>query len=311
MREIDFDNMPSEYMEIYDAMIMPVDTNISISSVILSEVNAAKMVRFINEFQKREALAEYGLRAQNRILMYGASGTGKTYSSKALANQLELTMLYVDISKAFTEGNVSKNISDIFKLGNYLGNCLLFFDECDSIAWARDSKNAESGDVRRACNSIFQQLDQMKPETGNVFISATNMEHKLDPAYVRRFDVKMQFLKPDFNLKECIKKFMFPKFRLNDDVDDTVVEIVEKRARNYAKLSYYEIQNIVEEAMKKAVLNGTNVIKSSDVFSDLATAMNIRFKFDPVLGPETKIDKNYMRGSTGDWTNQIEMKQPV
>lgn len=305
--KFDINKLPDEYIDIYNRLIMPVDTNIEISSVILSDENAKKITRFIKEYSRKEMFEEYGLRPMNRILMYGASGTGKTYLTKALSNHLNYIMLYVDISKSLTEGNVSKNISEIFKLGDYLGECVLFFDECDSIAWSRDSSTAERGDIRRACNSIFQYLDQMN--TKSIFVSATNMAHKLDPAYERRFDLKMHFKKPDFEIKECIKKFIYPKFIIVDDVDDVTVEIIERRARGYAKLSYYEIQNIVLEAMKRAIMNDSNKIRTSEVFSDLATSMGVRLRFDPAKGPDSKRENYYNSGSSGDWTKKLDTSE--
>ena len=306
-RNFDVNSLPDEYADIYNRLLMPVDTNIEISSVILSDDNAKKITRFINEYSRKDMFEEYELRPMNRILMYGASGTGKTYLTKALSNHLNYTMLYVDISKSLTEGNVAKNISDIFRLGDHLGECVLFFDECDSIAWSRDSSTAERGDIRRACNSIFQYLDQMN--TQNIFVSATNMAHKLDPAYERRFDLKMHFKKPDFELKECIKKFIYSKFVIIDDVDETTVEIIERRAKSYTKLSYYEIQNIVLEAMKRAIMNDSNKVRTSEVFADLAISMGVRLRFDPAKGPDSKVDNYYSSGSSGDWTKGLNVEK--
>lgn len=278
------EDLPREYQEIWDNKLMKVDTNISLDSVILSDENRNKIKAFIKETEYRDKLYSYGLEPMNRILMFGASGTGKTFLTKALSNYLNYTMLYVDIAQSLTEGNVAKNISDIFKLGNYIGNCIIFFDECDSIAWNRDASDAESGNVRRATNSIFQNLDQMNYT--NIFVSATNMLHRLDPAFERRFNLKMTFRRPSLDIDECIKHFIFTKFIINDDVDETVREIVKKRAKQYAKLSYYEIEELVKRAMKRSILNDTNIINTSDIYNDLATAMNFKIKFNTGDDPE-------------------------
>ena len=113
--------LPAEYKEIYDELIMPVDTNITLESVILSEENQAKIQTFLKEIEFRDQLLAYGLQPMNRLLLYGASGCGKTYLTKALSNHLGYTMLYIDIAKALTDDTVSKNISKIFKLANYMG----------------------------------------------------------------------------------------------------------------------------------------------------------------------------------------------
>lgn len=278
MAKIRKTDLPREYQEIWDNLIMDVDTNISIDSVILNDENKEKIRAFLKETQYRDRLYEYGLEPMNRILMYGASGTGKTYLTKALSNTLNYTMIYVDIAKSLSEGNVAENISSIFKLGNYIGEAILFFDECDSIAWARDSGNAERGDVRRATNSLFQNLDQMNHKC--IFCSATNMLHRIDPAFERRFNMKMAFPKPQLDIDDSIKHFIFPKFVIDDDVDSTTREIVKRRASNYQKLSYYELEELVKRAMKRAVLSNTNVVKVSGIYQDLQTSMHFKIKYD-------------------------------
>lgn len=273
-------DLPIEYQELWDELIMPVDTNISFDSVILSDENKEKYKAFIREQEYRDKLYEYGLEPMNRLLLYGASGTGKTYSLKALSNLLGYTMIYVDIAKALTDENVAKNISNIFKLGNYIADhfdgAIIFLDECDAVAWNRDGSNSDGGTLRRATNSIFQGLDQMSHHA--VFASATNMLHRLDAAFERRFNLKMSFRRPSIDLDESIKHFMLPKFLLNDNVDDTVREIVKRRAKQYAKLSYYEIEELVKRAMKRAILNDTSIVDTADVYEDLATAMNFKIE---------------------------------
>ena len=270
------DSLPLELKQYWDGLLMDVDTDIKIKSVILSKENKEKISRFIEETAYRDKILEYDLRPMNRILMYGASGTGKTYLSKALCNHLGYTMMYVDIADSLSKGNVAENISHIFQIANKVKHCMIFLDECDSVAWSRDARNTDGGEVRRATNSIFQQLDQMKPE--NIFVSATNMLHRIDPAFERRFDLKMEFRRPDTELLSTIQHFMKPKFKLNDNADKTEYEILQRRLKQNEKLSYYEIQGIVERAMKKAIINGTNIVNTSDIYEDFKHTMNIRIK---------------------------------
>lgn len=278
------ETMPQNLRDIYDRFIMPVDTDIDLSSVILSDENKSKINTFITEMAHVHDFEEYGLKPMNRLLFYGASGTGKTYTAKALSNHLGYTMLYIDIAQALTDDTVSKNVSDIFKLANYLEYCVLMLDECDSIAWQRDTGNGDTGTIRRATNSIFQSLDQMKSSI--VFISATNMLHRLDNAFERRFNMKLEYRRPELDIKDAIKHFIFPAFEVVDDVDKTTENIVARRAGQYAKLSYYEIQGLVERAMKKAVIDKTYKVHTADIYRDLAIAMRVKLNFKTDDDPE-------------------------
>lgn len=275
------DQLPPEYQELWDELIMPVDTNIDFSKVILSEENKSKYSAFINEQKNKQKLFKYDLEPMNRLLLYGASGVGKTFSLKALSNLLDYTMIYVDIAKSLTEGNVAMNISKIFKLGNYIADnfdgAIIFLDECDAVAWNRDAGNSDGGTIRRATNSIFQGLDQMSKNC--VFAAATNMLHRLDAAFERRFNLKLMFTRPKLNLDDSIKHFLSNKFVLNDDVDPTTKNIVERRAEQNQKLSYYELEQLVKRAMKRSILNDTTIVKTSDIYNDLIESMNIKLYF--------------------------------
>ena len=281
-----------EILSKYGSLFMSVDTNIDIDSVILSSENKLKIKEFLREYNSRSELREYGLKPMNRLLMYGDSGTGKTYLTKALSNYMKYTMLYVDIAKSLSEDTVAQNISDIFECANNLKDCIVFFDECDSIAWNRDAKTAEGGTVRRAVNSLFQQLDQF--DSSNVFVAATNMLRRLDPAFERRFDMKLEFRKASGGLVDIIKKFMFDKFILSEDVGSSQLALMDRRV----SLSYYEIQIIVERNMKKAILNKNPkiynkvAVRLSDVFDDLAVHMQIKTRFGTNKSSEDTFESN-------------------
>lgn len=259
--------------EIYDSMLMPVDTNIKLSDVILSPENKELIDEFLLELKHADKLRAIGLQPMNRLLFYGASGCGKTFLAKALSNHLGFTMLYIDIATALSNNSVSKNISDIFALANSMGNCVIFLDECDSIAWNRESEG-DTGMVRRATNTLFQHLDQMNPT--NIFISATNMLHKCDPAFERRFNLKLQFMRPETDLVESTVHFINTLvFEIIDDADPVTVDIVKRRTF----LSYYEIQGVAERAMKKAVIDGSYKVHMKSIFDDYRKILGLKYKF--------------------------------
>lgn len=265
---------------VYRELLMPVDTDITLDSVILSEENKEKIRAFIKELKARDIIEKHKLHPMNRILMYGDSGTGKTYLSKALTNYLGFTMLYVDIGAALNRGNVSENLTNIFKLGNKLKNCVIFLDECDSIGWNREGTSRESGEVRRSTNNLFQLIDQM--DKSNILIGCTNMIMMLDPAFVRRFDMKMVFYRPKGGLDDVIRKFLLPNFKYELDFDKEYLSIVNREL----SVSYYEIQIVAERAMKDQIIKHYDdpvepeyyTIKQSVVFKMLAELAGIKIR---------------------------------
>lgn len=253
-------------------LLMRVDTRIKMESVILSDDNRRKIEQFLVENKNYNKLMQFGLQPMNRLLFYGDSGTGKTYLGKALSNYMMYRMLYVDIAQSLSNGDVADNLHTIFEYANTKQECLIFLDECDSIAWNRDAKSAEGGLVRRATNSLFQLMDQMKPNV--VIICATNLLHRLDPAFERRFNMKLEFRRPKTNLKDDIRHFLFKGFKLDIDTEDPILE-----NRASGRLSYYEIQGMTERAMKKAVLEDRMEVKMSDIYTELSGIIHIKRRF--------------------------------
>lgn len=260
-------------------LLMKVDTNITLDSVILSDENKRKVQDFLNETKFRDKLLKYKLQPMNRLLFYGDSGCGKTYLSKALSNQLQYTMCYIDIANAISSGSVAENISDIFAYANEKKECIIFLDECDSIAWNRDTdKNSDGGTIRRATNSLFQQMDQMDPS--NIIIAATNMLHRLDAAFERRFNMKLEFRRPDEDLDSIFLKFLYDDFKIVKDLDTVTKNVVQKKMCT----SYYEIQGVVERAMKDSVMNdfvdnNKFVISEKYLYQKLVEVMDIKVLF--------------------------------
>ena len=264
-------------------LLMDVDKDITLDKVILDELNRKKIYSFLDEYKFRDTFLRHKLYPRHKLLFSGASGTGKTYLAKALANTLGFRLLYIDIALALADVNVVQNIASIFKLANHLGNCVIFLDECDAVAMSRDMVNMSDGGVsRKATNSLFQYIDQLNKT--NIFISATNYLEQLDAAFERRFDLKLEFRIPE-NIIDAIYKFKFDSFTIHDDtvatldkenINSTKKDIILRSLSNNKKLSYYGIQTVVENNMKKALMRDTKVMQLSDILNDLAVVYKVR-----------------------------------
>lgn len=284
-----YNSLPEDLQSIYNRYCLPDDlTGLTIDSVILSEENKKKVDEFLVETKFKSKFIKYGLKPVNRMINYGASGTGKTFLTKCLAAHFSYELLAIDIANALSSGNAATALEDIFTLGNYIGKAIIFLDECDAIARDRSDKSIpEDPNVRRANNALFQLLDRMNPEC--IFIAATNLYNELDPAFVRRFNVKLKFnIPPLDNLEETIKKFMLPAFTLDNDMQPDIKDILMYQAREYTALSYYEIQTWVERAEKTAIINDTEVIKESDIYSYFMDSLRVQ------IGRDEKTGKLYL-----------------
>lgn len=141
------------------------------------------------------------------ILFYGASGTGKTMSAYILAAELGLEVMRVDISRIEDKyiGETEKRISEVFQKAEE-NNCLLFFDEADSL-FAKRTEVSDSHD--RHANAQTAHLLQKLEEYDGIVVLATNLSENIDPAFRRRLHFIVEFLKPDEAARETLwRKFL-------------------------------------------------------------------------------------------------------
>lgn len=89
----------------------------------------------------------------------------------------------------------------------------------------------------------------------------------------------MQFLRPQIDFLEAIHKFLFDDFTLENDVSEVEISIVRNRLKDYTKLSYFELQDLTERGMKKAVIQDSTVVKLSWIVAELETILRLRKRF--------------------------------
>lgn len=275
-----YESLPEELQTAYNRYCLPDKLDgLTMQSVILSDDNRGKINEFLIETQYKEKFVHYGLEPVNRLILYGASGTGKTFMTKCLAAHLKYELLAIDIAQALSTGVASMALEEIFKLGNKIGTAIIFLDECDAIARDRSDKRIpEDPNVRRANNALFQQLDRMNENC--IFISATNLYKELDPAFVRRFNVRMQFDRPALDdLEQTIKKFMLPAFSLEMDMQQDIKDIILWHARDYTGLSYDEVETWVERAEKLAIMRDEEVIKETEIYKYFMQSLRVEVKW--------------------------------
>lgn len=128
-----------------------------------------------------------------RLCLYGPPGTGKTALGRWLAEQLNMPLQVrraSDLLSAYV-GEAEKNIARAFREAEDDG-ALLLIDEVDSFL--QDRRGAQrSWEVTQ----VNEMLTQMESFAG-VLIASTNLMNGLDPAALRRFDlkVKLDYLRP-------------------------------------------------------------------------------------------------------------------
>ncbi|MGV7105021.1 AAA family ATPase [Flavobacterium sp. U410] len=181
-------------MNIFDLIIND-NEKVSLKDIFLDEANRQKFEQLIKEHQYMGELSRYGLPVNNKILLQGSSGCGKTMTAKAIANALDKNILILNLSNIVCSriGETSQNIKQVFdKAGRE--KAVLFLDEFDQIGKARGSDDKDVGEMRRLVNTLIQLIDYF-PEKA-LLLCATNHPEIIDTALLRRFQLRINFEMP-------------------------------------------------------------------------------------------------------------------
>lgn len=170
-------------------------------------VNCNYDMKELTKKLKKSKRTDYG------ILLYGVSGSGKSYFGQYLAQELGMPFIKKradDILAKFV-GDTEQNIAAMFKEAREK-KAILLLDEADSFLF--DRKFAKQDFQTSHTNELLTQMeDHPYP-----FIMTTNLRDKIDPAANRRFIFKWKFdyMKKD-NIKAGLKTYFGKDIKFTDE----------------------------------------------------------------------------------------------
>src|SRR5690554_1385522 len=140
-------------MNIYNLIINDKEQT-QLSDVLLKDENRKVIEQLIKEHQHIDKLHQYGLPVNNKVLLHGTSGCGKTTTAKAIANALERPLLILHLSNVVSSriGETSQNLKAVFDKAER-EKAVLFLDEFDQIGKARENDDKDVGEMRRLVNT--------------------------------------------------------------------------------------------------------------------------------------------------------------
>lgn len=210
---------------------------IRLDDVSLDHENRSVCRQIIREHFYLEEFSGYGLPVSNKILLHGASGCGKTMTAKAIACELSKKLLILNLSNVVCSriGETSQNIRQIFeKAGRE--RAVLFLDEFDQIGKSRGSGDKDVGEMRRLVNSTIQLIDYF-PQNA-LLLCATNHTDCIDPALLRRFQIKLKYDLPQKQMLDSYYDLILSGF------PDHLGQIERKYGISFAEARDYAYTNI-------------------------------------------------------------------
>ena len=128
-------------------------------------------------------------------LFAGQPGTGKTMVAGLIADELNLDLYQIDLSRIVSKyvGETEKNLAELFEAAE-AGHAILLFDEADSLFAKRTEVKSS---VDRYANLEVNYLLQRMEAFGGITILTTNMDTAIDEAFKRRISFKVNFPFPE------------------------------------------------------------------------------------------------------------------
>lgn len=214
-------------------LIITKNEQTELANIFLNQENNASIQQLIKEYTYSEELLQYGLPVNNKILLHGSSGCGKTTTAKAIAQTLGKPILTLNLSTIVCSriGETSQNIKQIFDKAAR-EKAVLFLDEFDQIAKARGNDDKDVGEMRRLVNTLIQLIDYL-PQTV-LLIAATNHVSIIDKALLRRFQLQISYdLPSQLELDKYYDKLV-EKFPADIKLFQRKYEISYAEARDHA-----------------------------------------------------------------------------
>jgi len=219
--------------------------------IYVSEELKKELEFFIHYLQNPKKYNKKGVKPRG-VLLYGSPGTGKTSLAKVVASESGVNFLSISASELLNGG--PKKVQDEFRIARKYAPAILFIDEIDAIGMKREYSYLPNP----VLNALLSEMDGFNTvDSKPVFVmAATNLEHKIDFALQRRFDMsfEMDYLDKKgrrWLLEKLIKK-QGDAFKISDEKMESIVDRSEG-------VSPALLEQVIEAALREGLRSGCDV----------------------------------------------------
>lgn len=179
-------------------------------------------------------------------LLYGPSGTGKTYLAMKVAEEAGINFMKVvpdDVASSYIHGTQQK-VGELFREAENKAPVIMFIDEIDAMMPSRNVR--ENAYVKDEVNEWLTVLNEAS-HRGIYIIAASNHPEMIDKAILRsgRIDQLIYVGMPDVKGRESMFRLALSRLPASKDID------FGKLAKMTDGFTFADIQLIVDTAARK------------------------------------------------------------
>ncbi len=139
------------------------------------------------------------------LLEYGPPGCGKTFVARAVAGELGVSFLPVDLGRLLDQrpGEGDRSLHEVFQAARLSAPCLLFLDQLDALGDGPGTRRRSFS--RGVVEQLVAELKAMWEEGGGVtVVAASENPWDVDPLLRDRLARRLLVLPPDREARETI-----------------------------------------------------------------------------------------------------------
>jgi len=161
---------------------------------ILNEVIAESVADFLAEHRAADRLLRANSSPRYTVFLDGPPGVGKTALSQAIAAELGIPHYQIELSSVMSSllGKTGQQIREVLDYAR-AHHVVLLLDEFDALAKRRDDAN-DLGELKRVVSILLKELEHWSGPS--IIITATNYPSLIDPAMIRRFQLRLSLPPP-------------------------------------------------------------------------------------------------------------------
>ncbi|WP_298751721.1 ATP-binding protein [uncultured Arcobacter sp.] len=266
-----------------------ISTDKTMEDVVLNPKTRETLDALLQQVDKKviNRLKEWGIKDRKkgidaRIIFYGVAGTGKTLTALALAKSLKRQVLAFDCSKILSMyvGESEKNVRKIFETyvdirDKTKSEPILLLNEADQFLSSRVTESTSGSDkMHNQMQNIF--LEQIERFDG-ILIATTNLLESLDKAFSRRFNYKIEFVKPNkVQRLELWKKLLPENIPLDSDFDMEKISEVE--------LTGGQIELVIKNTAYKVAVMDEPIFRMEDFKEQISKEQRSQFDTENKVG---------------------------